>query len=128
MKMDSIRAGKRIQESRRGQGLTQEQLAERVGISVGHMSNIENGKTGFSLGVLTKLRMELGVPVDMLLFGPPAGEDEIYGMAARELGALLKGCTKTQALAVLDFIHSTGVLLRQCGVGAGQDPDKGKGV
>lgn len=115
MGMGSMETGKRIQQSRRERGLSQEQLAERVGISVTHMSNIENGKTGFSLPVLVRLRDELGVTADFLLFGPPKGESEAYRMVARELEALLEGCTGAQAEAVLGVIRSMGVLLRQCG-------------
>ncbi len=36
--------GKRIKEIRRNKGLTQDELAEKIGIESGSISNIENGK------------------------------------------------------------------------------------
>ena len=37
--------GTRIKEIRKAKGLTQEQLAESIGIEIPSLSNIENGKT-----------------------------------------------------------------------------------
>lgn len=59
--------------ARRRRGLSQIQLAERVGISRTHMSNIEapNGTTGFSLDVLFSIAAELEIPVTQLFgFNP----------------------------------------------------------
>ena len=57
-----------ITYTRKMQGLSQLQLAERVGISRTHMSNIEapNGDTGLSLDVLIDIAAALGVPIAKL--------------------------------------------------------------
>ena len=53
---------------RKMQGLSQMQLAERIGISRTHMSNIEapNGDIGLSLDVLFDIADGLGVPINKL--------------------------------------------------------------
>ena len=52
--MDYYAIGQRIRKVRKAQGLSQEQPAERVQISVTHMSHIETGNT----------KLRLSVPVD----------------------------------------------------------------
>ena len=47
--MDYYKIGQRVRALRRGRDLSQEALAERVGISVTHMSHIETGNTRLSL-------------------------------------------------------------------------------
>ena len=57
-----------ITYTRKMQGMTQLQLAERVDISRTHMSNIEapNGDTSPSLDVLISIADALGVPIAKL--------------------------------------------------------------
>ena len=65
--MDYYKIGQKVRKYRKAQGLSQEQLAERIGISVTHMSHIETGNTKLSLPVLSKIAEELSVSVDALL-------------------------------------------------------------
>ena len=58
--------GKRIREERLKKGLTQEQLAEKVDISLNFMSLIENGKN-MSVQTLINLANALDVSIDYLL-------------------------------------------------------------
>ena len=58
--------GKRIREERLKKGLTQEQLAEKVDISLNFMSLIENGKN-MSVQTLVNLANALDVSIDYLL-------------------------------------------------------------
>lgn len=51
-------------------GLTQEDLAESVGISTSFYANIERANKGVSVAVLYKLAECLGVTVDQLLYKP----------------------------------------------------------
>ena len=53
--MDYYTLGQRIRYYRKKQGLSQEQLAEKVNISTTHMSHIENGSTKLSLQVFVDL-------------------------------------------------------------------------
>jgi len=57
-----IRFGKRLRKFRRNKDLTQEQLAELVGISVDFVSNMERGINGPSFETLQKLAEALEVP------------------------------------------------------------------
>lgn len=65
--MNYYEIGQRIRRYRKACGLSQEALAERVGISVTHMSHIETGNTKLSLPVLVRVAAELSVRVDALL-------------------------------------------------------------
>ena len=55
MEIDYAEVGSRIKHRRKELGMSQEKLAELIDVSVPHMSNIENGKTRFSLQVLVDL-------------------------------------------------------------------------
>ena len=53
--------GKRVQKIRKKAGLTQEQLAEKVGISRAYMGYIEQGRYSASLEVIEKVARALKV-------------------------------------------------------------------
>ena len=55
--MDYYAIGQRIRKFRKACGLSQEELAEKVGISTTHMSHIETGNTKLSLQVLVDIEM-----------------------------------------------------------------------
>jgi transcriptional regulator with XRE-family HTH domain len=57
----------RIKPLRKERDMTLEQLAEQTGISLGHISNIENHKRGFTTKSLKKIAEALGVkPAELL--------------------------------------------------------------
>ena len=53
--------GSRIREIRNKKGITQDQLAERVGISSKYLSSIERGKENPTLSTILKLAQSLDV-------------------------------------------------------------------
>ena len=53
--------GEKIRESRKGKGLTLAQMAERTGLSVGFLSQIELGKNSASVDTLYRLSRALGM-------------------------------------------------------------------
>ena len=57
--MDNREIGTRIRLARRDAGLTQEKLAEQVGISVVYLSKIENGRVYPTLETLSNICTEL---------------------------------------------------------------------
>lgn len=69
--MDVKRAvGKRIKIVRQRNGLTQDQLAEQVGLSPKYISGIERGVENPTMDILIRLAKMLGVePYDLFLFG-----------------------------------------------------------
>lgn len=60
--------GNNLQQLRIQNGLTQEQLAEMVGISTSFYANVESGKRGVSLWVLYNIAQCLNVSVDYLIY------------------------------------------------------------
>ena len=67
--MDQYNIGKFIQKKRREKNLTQEQLAERLGISNKTISKWENGKSLPDYSIISPLCEELGVTISELLCG-----------------------------------------------------------
>jgi len=62
--------GKRIKIVRQRSGLTQDQLAEQVGLSPKYISGIERGVENPTMDILIRLAKMLGVePYDLFLFG-----------------------------------------------------------
>lgn len=59
-----FRFGRRLRHLRRQKDLTQEQLAEAVGISVEFLSNIERGINAPSFETLERLAAVLQLPFD----------------------------------------------------------------
>lgn len=70
--------GKRIQEIRKSRKLTQEQLAEIVGIETASVSNIENGKYYPTAENLDKIITVLNIkPRELFEFEQHASQDEL---------------------------------------------------
>ena len=69
--MDIKRAvGKRIKIVRQRNGLTQDQLAEQVGLSPKYISGIKRGVENLTMDILLRVAKMLGVePYDLFLFG-----------------------------------------------------------
>lgn len=67
MELDYKAIGKRIKIARINAEMTQEQLAEKVSLSISHISNIETGTTKVSLSAIVNLANVLSVTVDQLL-------------------------------------------------------------
>lgn len=61
--------GRRIKQRRKELKMTQEELAERLGISVKHMSEAERGLSGLSIENLIRLSELFGVSLDYLIRG-----------------------------------------------------------
>lgn len=67
VKKDSL--GGRVRARREAMNLSQEDLARRVGCTVGHIGKIECGDTNGSVAMLARLAMELSVSTDWLIRG-----------------------------------------------------------
>ncbi|WP_246060812.1 TetR family transcriptional regulator [Nocardioides dongxiaopingii] len=69
---DERHAGAAVRQARRAAGLTLRELADRVGVSVGTMSAVENGKVGLTVVRLRQIAVVLDVSPARLL-APPVG-------------------------------------------------------
>ncbi|NAZ35721.1 cupin domain-containing protein [Rubellimicrobium sp. CFH 75288] len=65
--------GQRLRARRRALGLTLEEVAERIGLTKGFLSEIERDRTSPSVASLVRLCEVLDLPVGSLFAGPAAG-------------------------------------------------------
>jgi UDP-N-acetylglucosamine 1-carboxyvinyltransferase len=66
----SLALGALLRELRRARGLTQEALAERIGVEVGNYAHVEQGVANPTLSTLGRFAEALDVPVHELLRPP----------------------------------------------------------
>lgn len=101
--MDYYEIGQRIRKFRKAHQLSQEELAERIGISTTHMSHIETGNTKLSLPVLVSLADVLEVGTDDLLFDSTA---VTRNSAIDDLTNLLENCSISQIKVLKDIVKA----------------------
>ena len=101
--MDYYKIGQKIRKFRKAQNLSQEELAEKIGISTTHMSHIETGNTKLSLPVFVELAEALNVQADDLL-----NDREVISTskANRELSEILESCTAEQLNVIADVVKT----------------------
>lgn len=95
----NLEIGQNVKQIRENAGLTQERLAELIGLGVKHLSAIECGAVGVSLATLKQLCVLLSVPADAILFGIESSNSEAERSAALQfLTDRLSHCTGTTYL------------------------------
>jgi len=67
----------RIRSARESAGYTREQFAEKLDVSVSYLAELERGRTGISVKMLTKVCNVLGLSADYVLFGQERSGDAI---------------------------------------------------
>lgn len=77
MYFDQKAFGRRMSSCRMGKDLTQEQLAEILGVNRQHISRIERGISAVSIDLLVEISTALDVSTDFLLKGTANKEDEM---------------------------------------------------
>ncbi len=101
--MKSKILSKRIREARKAKGLTQDQLAEKAGISAVYMSEIERNLKTPSIDVFLGIALALEVSADFLLRDTlPTGKEHVYD----ELTKKLEKLTPKQRKTVCDLIDA----------------------
>ena len=110
--MDQITIGKFIAKKRKKQNLTQEQLAERLGISNKTVSKWETGKCMPDYAVVKSLCEELKVTVSELMDGEEAGDKSVRAYDDEQILDLLR---RTQELEKQKVMMS-GVILIVMGI------------
>lgn len=103
-KPDLATIGARLKKTRTDRDFTQQQLADKTGLSVRHIANVEKGDVNPSIEVLSTLVEALGVSYDFIL--NPADEpieveiQEIAGLyrsSPKEVRRLILACVRTMA-------------------------------
>lgn len=97
MAVDFSIIGKRLKEARKKKGLTQEQLSEKMGVSIAYLSKVETGKIHINLERLSEICSILDVTEGEILNGV-SNHSEKY--LHSEFNELLRKCSpKNQKLA-----------------------------
>ena len=65
--MSSENYGALVKSLRQKMGLTQNQVAESLGVTPGYISNVENNRTAMSLRILTYYARLIGCSLDALV-------------------------------------------------------------
>lgn len=106
------RFGRQVQGLREARGLTQEQLADRIGRSVDTVGNIERGVNATRIEVAYQIASELGVRLpDLFTFGgSPSSTGMAESPAAAALRELVAGCDNDTAAKLLELVR-TGLAL-----------------
>ncbi|MFR1436191.1 MAG: helix-turn-helix domain-containing protein [Acutalibacteraceae bacterium] len=93
--------GQRIQRLRRQRGMTQEQLAEKLGVTVGYISQLERGVTKISLDTLGRICAALRGDMAAILSG---ASPEQASYRQDELMQKYARLTPAQKQLLLDFV------------------------
>lgn len=75
---EKIQMGARLLEIREGAEMSQEKLAEIMGISVNAYRKVERGENHISTDGLKKLHNNMGVSSDFILFGNTSSIEDIW--------------------------------------------------
>ena len=101
--MNYYEVGQRIRKFRKAYNFSQEQLAEKVGVSTTHMSHIETGNTKLSLSVFVKIADVLSVQTDELLYDiPPINKTIIKN----ELAEILDSCSQQDICVLIEVLKT----------------------
>lgn len=100
------RFGRQVQGLREAKGLTQEQLADRIGRSVDTVGNIERGVNATRIEVAYQIATELGVRLpDLFTFEAPEPAEVGRSAAGTALIELLDDCDDRTASILLDIVR-----------------------
>lgn len=98
-----------IKEWRKHRGMTQERLAERIGVAVSSISQLETMKQGYSQPTLEAIADALGCePADLLMRKPPSKDDPDPNNGIWSIWENLDQPAKKQAIEILETFRKTG--------------------
>jgi transcriptional regulator with XRE-family HTH domain len=88
-----------VREARRARGLTQEDLAARIGLATQSLSNLERGKTMPTIATLMRMAEELDMPVASFLPTRGPGKSDQRLSSEAQIAAMLD-CLSDQEVKV----------------------------
>ena len=110
--MDQIKIGKFIADCRKDKKLTQEQLAEKLGVTSKSISRWENGNTMPDYSLLKDLCSELNINVNELLSGEKIKESDYMNKAEENFIMLKKKVDNTlRLLNIVIYICSFALVV-----------------
>ena len=108
--MNYYEIGQRIRKVRKAKRLSQEQLAEQVGISTTHMSHIETGNTKLSIEVFAEICRALECRADEILFCVREIQTE---QAVSDIVCTLSDCSPSELCFMADITASVYSALKK---------------
>ena len=78
MYYDLVESGKRIKALRKEHGLTQEQLAEQLGVAANTIARIETGNRGISIDLAIELVVRFETTLDYIFLGREYPQNYTY--------------------------------------------------
>lgn len=75
---DKLKTADRLKKIRNDMDLTQEEFAEKLGLSVNSIKKMEKGEYNISINNLRKLHQEYKISTDYLLYGKQESIDDIW--------------------------------------------------
>ena len=109
MELDYKAIGKRIKIARIKKNLTQEAIADKIGITPQHVSNIETGNASVSLTTLVAIANTLTVSVNDLLCDTVLISKAVFEKEAKEL---FEYCNEYEIRVLVDVLKATKQSLR----------------
>ena len=110
--MDQEKIGKFIAELRKEKNMTQEQLAEKMGVTDKSISRWENGKTMPDYTLLKDLCNELDININELLSGEKIKENDYVNKSEENLIKLRKQIDKRKKfLTIISYIFMTIIII-----------------
>lgn len=107
--LDLKKIGERIRNARQKCGMSQATLAEKAGLSVPAVSDIENGKTNMLLMTFARIIVALQGSADEILRVDAPVSKEVY---RKEFTDILSDCTPAEADAILKIVKELKQTMR----------------
>lgn len=109
VRLDFKAIGKRIKIARIRADLTQETVAETVGVTAQHVSNIETGSSRVSLTTLVNIANLLGVSLDELLCDAVLAAQPIF---LKEVDDIFRDCSECEIRVLADILKAAKESMR----------------
>lgn len=97
----SAKLGRRIKEYRRTYQLTQEQLANKLGVCSRFIISLEKGEGNPRLDILYKISRDLNISLDSLCTDDPSADNAQNQILIRELST----CTEAEVKIIYPVVH-----------------------
>jgi len=111
MQIDYLDIGSRIRAERLKQNISQEKLAEMVGVGTTHISHIETGNTVPSIKTFIAIINALNLSSDELLRNHI---DKAKHILEGELADIIKDCDDEETRIITDTVKALKASLRRC--------------
>ena len=113
MDLNYILIGKHIREYREKKGISQEEIADTLGISWRHFNYIEHGERKTSIDMIVSIANALDVTTDDLLAEHLTGSNATL---KSEVYNLMHDCTPTEKVILMDMLKHMKALLLENGI------------